>query len=103
MVKLSVNDAASAAKELAMKRNIRVLIYPDETGGYNVQCTDLSAYSQGETLEEALANMREVVALALEGERLEELGFVEDPSLLVEVEMGPIRRSLDGAEVARAG
>jgi len=78
-----------------MKQNIRVLIYPEETGGYNVQCTDLSAYSQGDTLEEALANMREVLALALEGENLSELGFVDDPSLLVEVELGPLSRDFD--------
>ncbi len=84
-----------------MKRNIRVLIYPDETGGYNVQCTDLSAYSQGETLEEALANMREVLALALEDESLTDLGFVENPSFLIEIEMGPLSKEMPG--VARAG
>ena len=84
-----------------MKQNIRVLIYPDETGGYNVQCTDLSAYSQGDTLEAALANMREVIALAIEGEDLGELGFVDNPSLLVELELGPVDR--DTPRVARAG
>ena len=86
-----------------MKQNIRVLIYPDESGGYNVQCTDLGAYSQGDTLDEALTNMREVVALALEGENLTELGYVDDPALLVEIEMGPASRSLDGPEARRAG
>jgi predicted RNase H-like HicB family nuclease len=86
-----------------MKQNIRVLIYPDETGGYNVQCADLGAYSQGETLEEALANMREVVALALEGESLREMGFVDDPSLLIEVEMGPVSGDSCRPGVARAG
>ena len=68
-----------------MKQNIRVLIYPDETGGYNVQCADLHAYSQGETLQEAIANMHEVVALALEGEDPEQLGFVSDPALHVNI------------------
>lgn len=86
-----------------MKQNIRVLIYPDETEGYNVQCTDLGAYSQGDTLEEALLNMREVLALALEGESLADLGYVDDPSLLVEIELGPTSRNLDVAEVRRAG
>lgn len=72
-----------------MKRNIRVLIYPDADGGYCVQCDDLSAYTQGETIEEAISNMREVVALAMEDEDLTTLGFERDPSLLVEIEMGP--------------
>jgi predicted RNase H-like HicB family nuclease len=86
-----------------MKQNIRVLIYPDETGGYNVQCTDLGAYSQGDTLEEALVNMREVLALALEDENLAELGYVNDPALLVEIELGPASQNLDTPEVRRAG
>ncbi len=86
-----------------MKQNIRVLIYPDVTGGYNVQCDDLSAYTQGDTLEEALANMREAVALALQGEDLAKLGFVPDASLLVELEMGPVRSAADESGVARAG
>jgi len=59
-----------------MKQNIRVLIAPDESSGYNAPCSDLSAYSQGETLEEALA---------VEGESLAELGFAEGASLLIEV------------------
>lgn len=72
-----------------MKRNIRVLIYPDAEGGYCVQCDDLSAYTQGETIEEAIGNMREVISLAMEGEDLAALGFDQDPSLLVEIEMAP--------------
>lgn len=86
-----------------MKQNIRVLIYPDEAGGYNVQCTDLGAYSQGDTLEAALLNMREVLALALEGESLTDLGYVDDPSLLLEIELGPTSRNLDVSEVRCAG
>ena len=69
-----------------MKQNIRVLIYPDEAGGYNVQCDDLSTYTQDNTVEEALANMHEVVELAIEGEDLAKLRFGENPSLLIEIE-----------------
>ncbi len=85
-----------------MKQNIRVLIYQDVTGGYNVQCTDLGAYSQGDNLEGALVNMREVLSLALEGENLSELGYVDDPSLLVEIELGQASQSLELAEPRRA-
>jgi len=45
----------------------KVLLEPDETGGYVVSCPSLSGcYSQGETVEEALANIKEAIELCLE-------------------------------------
>jgi len=86
-----------------MKRNVRVLVYPDEGGGYNMQCTDLGAYTQGDTLELALSNMREVLALAREDEDLNQLGIIADPSFLVEIEMGSLSADSPAPEIARAG
>ncbi len=46
---------------------VPVLIYAEETGGYSVVCPSLpGCHSQGETLEEALANVREAIELYLE-------------------------------------
>jgi predicted RNase H-like HicB family nuclease len=40
--------------------NRQVIIEPDETGGYSVSCPSLpGCHSQGETIDEALANIRE--------------------------------------------
>jgi antitoxin HicB len=45
----------------------KVLLEPDETGGYVVVCPSLQGcYSQGETIEEALANIREAIQLCLD-------------------------------------
>ena len=47
--------------------DFKVLLEPDETGGYVVTCPSLQGcYSQGETIEEALANIREAIQLCLD-------------------------------------
>ncbi|MBU7016226.1 MAG: type II toxin-antitoxin system HicB family antitoxin [Theionarchaea archaeon] len=45
----------------------KVIIEPDETGGYVATCLSLQGcYSQGETIEEALENFREAILLCIE-------------------------------------
>jgi antitoxin HicB len=47
--------------------DFKVLLEPDETGGYVVTCPSLQGcYSQGETIEEALTNIREAIQLCLD-------------------------------------
>jgi len=47
--------------------DFKVLLEPDETGGYVVSCPALSGcYSQGDTVEEALSNIKEAIELCLE-------------------------------------
>ncbi|MFZ5768531.1 MAG: type II toxin-antitoxin system HicB family antitoxin [Bacillota bacterium] len=49
-----------------------VIIEEDERGGYVVVCPAFEGcYSQGETVEEALANIREAIELCLEELRAE--------------------------------
>ncbi|MFB3880370.1 MAG: type II toxin-antitoxin system HicB family antitoxin [Armatimonadota bacterium] len=44
-----------------------VVIYEEETGGLSVICPSLpGCHSQGETIKEALANIREAIDLCLE-------------------------------------
>lgn len=51
----------------AARLNRQVVIEPDETGGYNVSCPSLpGCHSQGETIDEALANIREAIELYIE-------------------------------------
>jgi len=47
--------------------NFQVVLEPDPGGGYVVFCPALSGcYTQGDTIEEALANIREAMLLCLE-------------------------------------
>jgi predicted RNase H-like HicB family nuclease len=47
--------------------NFPVILEPDETGGFVVTCPLLpGCFSQGETVEEALTNIREAIQLCLE-------------------------------------
>ncbi len=47
--------------------DFKVILEPDETGGYVVSCPSLlGCYTQGETIEEALENIKEAIALCLE-------------------------------------
>ena len=50
--------------------NFNVVLEPDETGGYVAICPILGAcYSQGETVEEALINIKEAILLTIEDMR----------------------------------
>jgi len=48
--------------------DFKVMIEPDEeSGGYVVSCPSLQGcYSQGETLDEAISNIKEAILLCLE-------------------------------------
>ena len=52
-------------------RNIKITteLIPEDEGGFSVYCPELDIYTQGETEEECLLNIREAAEL-----RLEELG-----------------------------
>lgn len=69
-----------------MKKNIydfKVIIEPEETGGFVISCPSLQGcYSQGDTIEEALENIKEAILLCLED--LESTGEeIPDPSRLL--------------------
>jgi predicted RNase H-like HicB family nuclease len=58
----------------------KVFLEPDEDGGYVVVCPSFQGcYSQGETVEEALSNIREAIELCLE-ELCDRGEDVPDPS-----------------------
>lgn len=41
-------------------------LFPEDEGGYSVYCPELDIYTQGETEEECLANLREAAELRRE-------------------------------------
>ena len=70
-----------------MSREFFVVIEKDEDGFFVGEVPQLGAcYSQGRTIDELLANMREVIALALEDQgEVEPVEFVGVQKLLVNV------------------
>ena len=72
--------------ESKVKKNIydfKVIIEPDESGGFVISCPSLQGcYSQGDTIDEALSNIKEAILLCLED--LEATGeTLPDPSKLL--------------------
>ncbi len=69
-----------------MKRIIQFHIFQGETQ-YVAQCVDLPVVTQGKTLDELIENIKEAVALQLEGEDLAEFGLAAEPSILANFEV----------------
>jgi predicted RNase H-like HicB family nuclease len=57
---------------------------------YIAQCFEIAVVTQGKTLDETVANLREAVQLHLEGEDLLELGLTPHPTLLITMELEPL-------------
>jgi len=63
-----------------MKRTIQVRISSGEHQ-YVAECLDLPIVTQAPTLDELAGNIREAIAVHLEGEDLSELGFASNPTV----------------------
>ncbi|MBI5874347.1 MAG: type II toxin-antitoxin system HicB family antitoxin [Deltaproteobacteria bacterium] len=57
---------------------------------YIAECLEIPVVTQGKTIDETAENLKEAVALHLEGEDLKELGIAPNPTLLITMEMEPI-------------
>lgn len=53
---------------------------------YVSECLEVPVVTQGKTIDEVVANIREAVALHLEGEDLEQLGLALNPTLIITME-----------------
>ncbi len=57
----------------ALRHTIQAVVYPGEESGFVAECLEPAVVTQGATLDETVANLREAVALHLEREDLAEL------------------------------
>jgi predicted RNase H-like HicB family nuclease len=73
----------------ALRTTIHARITPDVESGYVATCEEIAVVTQGETLDEVTANLRDAVALHLEGENLATLGFAPELTILVTLELAP--------------
>ncbi|MEX0800103.1 MAG: type II toxin-antitoxin system HicB family antitoxin [Dehalococcoidia bacterium] len=74
-----------------MQKTIKAFIHRGEKQ-YVAECVEISVVTQGETLDETIANLEEAVALHLEGEDLADFGLAPDPALIVTLELQPFPR-----------
>jgi predicted RNase H-like HicB family nuclease len=70
----------------SLRRTLHAVIQNDGTA-YVVECLELPVVTQGYSLDEAVQNFREALALHLEGEDLAALGLMEHPDVHISYEM----------------
>ena len=75
---------------MVLQHTIKAVVRRGESH-YVAECLEVAVVTQGETLDETLANLREAVELHLEGEDLEALGLAPNPSVLVTMELDLVR------------
>ena len=69
-----------------MHQSIKAFIYKGDKH-YITECMEIAVGTQGQTLDETVANLEEAVALHLEGENPADFNLVPNPSLLVTLEL----------------
>ena len=72
-----------------LQQTIKAVLRPGDEEGYVAECVEVSVVTQGHTLDETVANLKEAVALHLEGEDPETFGLKHRPTLLLTIEIGP--------------
>ncbi len=72
-----------------MKKIIQARIYKGETQ-YVGECIDFPVVTQGKTLDEVTENLKEAIALYLDGEDLAEWDLVAEPSVFASFELEPL-------------
>ena len=73
-----------------MKKIIQVHISKGDKY-FVAECVDLPVVTQGKTLDELIENLKEAIALQLEGENLADFDLSEQPSVLASFELEPLR------------
>lgn len=61
---------------------VKAIVHRGEQSGYVAECVELPVVTQGASLDEVTRNLREAIALHLERENLEELGFTSNPPII---------------------
>jgi len=74
-----------------LQKTITAVIYKGEEQ-YVAECVGISVVTQGRTVDETLQNLREAVALHLEGEEPADFGLAPNPTIVVTMEVEPARR-----------
>ncbi len=74
------------ADEPPVKETVHAFIAKDGEW-YVAECAEIAVVTQGHTIDEAIANLREAVVLHLEGEESAALGISPSPTLVATIEI----------------
>jgi predicted RNase H-like HicB family nuclease len=76
---------------MRLQHTINAVVRPGEQSGFVAECVEIPVVTQGGTLDETIANLREAAGLHLEDEDLAEAGLAPNPTLVVTMELEPVR------------
>ncbi len=82
----SSRDSGRKQATAGLRKTLHAIIQKDE-GAYVVECLELPVVTQGHSLDEAVENLREALALHLEGEDVAALGLVPHPDVQISFEL----------------
>ncbi len=80
-----VAESATAYRSSPLRDSIHVIVSRG-SAAFIVECLEVAVVTQGRTLDEAVSNLREALALHLEGEDLGALGFTASPRIVITYE-----------------
>ncbi len=72
-----------------MLRSIHIQVLPGEQSGYVAKCVDLPVVSQGATIDEAVAHIREAIKLHLADEDPAALGISATAPMMATMQLDP--------------
>jgi predicted RNase H-like HicB family nuclease len=71
---------------MSLQHNVKAVIRKGDDY-YVAECLEIAVVTQGKTLDETFSNLREAVALFLDGEDPNEFGLAPNPTILITMEM----------------
>lgn len=72
-----------------LQQTVKAVIRPGDEAGFVAECVEIAVVTQGATIDETIQNLREAVALHLEGEDPSDFGLRDRPTLVVTMEINP--------------
>ena len=79
----------ASARNGDLRRTIHAVLFRGDRY-FVADCLEVPIITQGLTVDEALSNLREAVALHVEDEDLEEVGLVRNPTISVTLELASV-------------
>ncbi|CAG0933095.1 hypothetical protein TFLX_02900 [Thermoflexales bacterium] len=74
---------------MSLQHTIKAVVRSGEQSGYVAECVEVPVVTQGATLDQVIANLKEAAELQLAGEDLSQWGLSPRPMVVVTMEVEP--------------